>query len=150
MITVSERITQQASPDATLTLPYESRQKSRQLVRLDNGQEAGLLLPRGTVLRNGDLLRAENGLVVAVHAATEEVSTVVTSDPTQLARVAYHLGNRHVPLEIGDGWLRYLHDHVLDGMVQALGLAVHCERAPFEPESGAYDSPAPHVHAHEH
>jgi urease accessory protein len=105
------------------------------------------MLPRGRLLRGGDHLRADSGLVIRVVAAPEHVSTAFTKDPMLLARVCYHLGNRHVALQIGDTWLRYLHDHVLDDMVEALGLKVFAEAAPFEPEAGAYDS-AGHTHAH--
>ena len=133
---------------ATLTLPFEQRQKSRLRTRLDNGEEVGLFLPRGTVLRHGDRLRAANGRVVEVRAAPETVSTARTDDPLRLARAAYHLGNRHVALQLGPGWLRYLHDHVLDGMVRELGLEVVCEQAPFEPEAGAYGGG--HHHGHDH
>lgn len=130
----------------TLTLPFEQRQKSRLRTRLDNGQEAGLFLPRGAVLRHGDRLRAANGLMVEVRAAPETVSTAHATDPLVLARAAYHLGNRHVALQLAPGWLRYLHDHVLDDMVRELGLEVVCEQAPFEPETGAYSS-GHHQHA---
>ena len=133
---------------ATLTLPFEQRQKSRLRTRLDNGEEVGLFLPRGTVLRHGDRLRAANGRVVEVRAAPETVSTARTDDPLRLARAAYHLGNRHVALQLGPGWLRYLHDHVLDGMVRELGLEVICEQAPYEPEAGAYGGG--HHHGHDH
>jgi len=86
---------------------------------------------------------------VQVLAAPERVSTVRCADPLLLARAAYHLGNRHVPLQIEAGFLRYQHDHVLDEMVRGLGLEVLIEQAPFEPEAGAYQS-APHGHAHDH
>ncbi|MGH8527531.1 MAG: urease accessory protein UreE, partial [Gammaproteobacteria bacterium] len=80
----------------------------------------------------------EDGRVIAECAAAEAVSTVRTDDATLLTRAAYHLGNRHVALEIGTGSVRYLEDHVLDAMVEALGLRVERERRPFEPETGAY------------
>ena len=136
-----------AAPDAlALTLPFDARQRSRQRVRLDDDSERALLLPRGTVLRDGDRLRDEAGEVIRVRAADETVSTARTQDPRLLARICYHLGNRHVPLQIGADWLRYRHDHVLDGMVAALGLPVVFEQAPFEPESGAYFGGG-HAHA---
>lgn len=128
-----------------LVLPFEQRQKARQRVRLVSGAEIGIHLPRGTVLRGGDLLRCENGGMVRVVAAREPVSTVWSRDLRQLAQVAYHLGNRHVALEIGAGWVRYLEDYVLDDMVRQLGLTVIHEREPFEPEAGAYGA---HSHAH--
>jgi len=137
-----KRIEHDAHPgsphQATLTLPFDLRQKSRLRVRLDDGQDAALNLPRGRVLRGGDLLCADDGTVVLVRAAAEEVSTVTAESPTALARAAYHLGNRHVPVQIGAGFLRYGHDHVLDDMVRALGVSVRVEQAAFEPEGGAY------------
>jgi urease accessory protein len=127
-------------------LPFELRQKSRLRARLASGLEVGLFLERGIVLRGGDLLLADDGTVIEVVAALETVSTVRDSDATRLARAGYHLGNRHVPVEIGSGWLRYGHDHVLDDMVRGLGLNVVVESAPFEPEAGAYG----HSHSHGH
>ncbi len=135
---ITERLREPADAQATLTLPFEQRQKSRLRIRLDNGQDAGLFLPRGTVLRHGDRLRATSGLVVEVRAAPEAVSTARADDTLLLARAAYHLGNRHVALQLGPGWLRYPHDHVLDDMTRELGLTVSREQAPFEPEAGAY------------
>jgi urease accessory protein len=133
-----------------LSLPFERRVKARQRVLLESGREAGIQLPRGTVLRGGDLLRASDGSTVLVVAAPEAVSTVHVPSPRELARVAYHLGNRHVELEVGDGWVRYLKDHVLDAMVEGLGWPVLHEHAPFEPEAGAYQSGHRHGHSHSH
>ena len=129
-----------ATPVATtsVTLSFEDRRRSRLLVRLGDGREAALMLPRGTVLRDGDLLRADTGLIVVVRAAAETLSVARTSDPHRLTRAAYHLGNRHVPLQIGPGWLAFGHDHVLDGLVRELGLEVTTEVVPFEPEAGGY------------
>ncbi|WP_330961156.1 urease accessory protein UreE [Photobacterium sp. 53610] len=124
--------------DVTLSLPIDARIKSRLKVTLDDGRNAGLFLPRGYILRDGDLLTNDNGIAVTVLAAPELVSTVYCADPHLLARLSYHLGNRHVPLQIQPGWLRYQHDHVLDDMVHGLGGIVTVEQAPFEPESGAY------------
>jgi urease accessory protein len=151
MIQVNERLSEVATPAATLTLRFEQRQKSRLRATLDDGAEAALMLPRGTVLRDGDLLRADSGLVIRVRAAAEGVSEVVSDDAVLLARACYHLGNRHVPLQIGAGFARYLHDHVLDEMVRGLGLAVQFAERPFEPEAGAYHGHGGHSHAgHSH
>jgi urease accessory protein len=140
-----------ASPAAEqLVLPFELRQKSRLRARLSSGTEVGLFLERGIVLRGGDLLVAEDGTLIEVVAAAETVSTVRETDATRIARAAYHLGNRHVPVEIGAGWLRYRHDHVLDAMVRGLGLSVLVEQAPFEPEAGAYAHGHSHGHSHSH
>ena len=144
---IRDRVPNATVATATVTLPFELRQRSRLRVTLDDGREAALFLPRGTLLRGGDLLRAHDGTVVGVRAADEPVSTALSSDPNLLARAAYHLGNRHVPLEIGAGWLRWGHDHVLDDMVRGLGLEVRFETVPFEPEGGAYGG---HSHSHSH
>ena len=151
MLEINERIEECADTSSTsLTLPFEQRQKSRLRVTLDNGNEAALILERGTVLRHGDLLRATNGQVVEVRAASETVSIGSESNAHLLSRACYHLGNRHVPLQIGDGWLRYLKDHVLDDMVRSLGLSVEYQEAPFEPEAGAYQNNDRHQHTHSH
>lgn len=148
MLHILSRCTSSRPADATLTLCFEERQRSRLRTRLDNGAEAGLFLDRGHVLRDGDRLATAGGVIIEVRAAPEPVSTVVCADAVQLARAAYHLGNRHVALQVGDGWVRYRHDHVLDAMVRGLGLEVIRELAPFEPEGGAYGGHA-HRHGHE-
>ena len=148
MIRITEILESKASPAATLSLPINSRVKSRIKVTLDDGREAGLFLPRGKILRNGDLVVSEEGLVVEIKAAPELVSTVSSDNPHALAVASYHLGNRHVPLQVEPTWLRYLHDHVLDDMVKGLGLSVKTETAPFEPEAGAYQSSANGHHHH--
>lgn len=137
---------------ATLTLTLDQRVRSRQRVALDNGEDAGLFLPRGTLLKQGDHVVAESGEIVRVLAAKEAVSTVSVDDPLLMARACYHLGNRHVALQIADGFIRYQHDHVLDDLVRGLGLDVITEMAPFEPESGAYGdhATASHEHGHHH
>lgn len=134
---------------STLTLPLEQRIRSRLRVILDNGENAGLFLPRGSMMKQGDRLQAESGQVVEIQAAPELVSTIRVEDPLLMSRACYHLGNRHVPLQIGDGLLRYQHDHVLDEMCRGLGLIVSTEQAPFEPESGAYGEQAS-SHGHHH
>ena len=134
-----------------LTLPYERRIISRQRVTLDNGTDAGLFLTRGSIMQDGDYLRAESGEMLRIKAASETVSSLYCDDPLLLTRAAYHLGNRHVPLQIGSGLLRYQHDHVLDDMLHALGLHVEVEQAPFEPEPGAYGGGHSHSHTeHQH
>jgi urease accessory protein len=136
--------------DRKLVLPFGERSKSRLRAVLDNGEEVGLFLERGSVLRHGDLLLADDGRVVEVQAAPETLSTVHTDDSLMLARACYHLGNRHVALQIGAGWLRYQHDHVLDDMLRGFGLEVVIEQLPFEPEGGAYVATSHHTHAHQH
>ena len=142
------------APALKLVMPFEQRKKARQRVQLTAGFEVGIQLPRGTVLRGGDQLRSADGTLLDIVAAHEPVSTVWSRDLRRLAQVAYHLGNRHVALEIGTGWVRYLADHVLDAMVEQLGLAVVHHDEPFEPEAGAYGghehAPGSHGHMHQH
>lgn len=149
MIELTEKIRAAGAVEDTLTLPYESRQKSRQRVRLDSGREAAVILPPGTAVDDGDYLRSQDGATVRVHAASEPVSTARCSEPLRLARACYHLGNRHVALQVGEGWVRYRPDHVLDDMVRGLGLTVAQESAPFQPERGAYGGYG-HAHSHSH
>lgn len=133
-----------------IVLPYDLRKKSRLRTWSQCGKEVGLFLERGTILKAGDQLRAETGELVRVRAADEAVSTARSADLLLLLKGAYHLGNRHVPLQIdslpmGNGnayCLRYQPDYVLDDMLQRMGLAVTQEQAPFHPESGAYGSAA--------
>lgn len=134
--------------NTTLTLSFDRRARSRQRVALDDGSEALLVLPRGTVLRGGDVLASAHGGRVRICAAPEPVSTAASDDPATLLRGAYHLGNRHIAVQVGPGWLRYLHDHVLDDMLRGLGLEVGFGELPFEPEAGAYGSAGSHSHEH--
>ena len=150
MIVLTRRIEACDTVTGSVTLDVDSRIKSRLRVTLDDGREAGLMLERGHLLRGGELLADAAGTqVIRILAAPEAVSTVRCDDPHLLARAAYHLGNRHVALQIEPGLLRYQHDHVLDEMLRGLGLTVLAEQAPFEPEAGAYQS-APHSHSHSH
>src|SRR5687768_8312913 len=127
MLTVNELCPADTTAEATLTLTFEQRRRSRFRARLDDSREVALYLPRGTVLKDGDRLRTTTQLVIGVLAAKEKVSTARTADPRRLARACYHLGNRHVAVEVGEGFARYLHDHVLDHMVVELGLSVEVE-----------------------
>lgn len=144
----------------TLTLTFDQRRKSRYRTRTDCGLELGWFLPRGIVLTEGDRLICADGMHVRVKAASEAVSEVYCNDALLISRAAYHLGNRHVPLDIAEGRLRYQHDSVLDGMLVGLGLTVRPTRAPFNPEKGAYhetglhshspDQQGAHAHGHAH
>ena len=146
MINLIKKLEVVEQEQATLTLPLESRVKSRLRATLDDGRDVGLFLERGQVLQHNDLLVSDDGLVVKIIAANETVSTVHCDDALLMARASYHLGNRHVPLQINSGRLQYLHDHVLDDMLEGLGLKVKVEQIPFEPESGAYASAGSHHH----
>jgi urease accessory protein len=141
MLHITQRLqalTSSQTIDDKLILPFDLRQKSRLRVTLTSGIEVALMLDRGIILRGGDLLQAEDGHVVQVVAA-EQAVTEVTADTAQaLMCAAYHLGNRHVPLQVGDGWLRLEEDYVLDEMLMGLGVHITHALAPFEPEAGAY------------
>lgn len=150
ILTVTSLTHSAGRADSKLVLPFDLRQKSRLLATLDSGEEIGLTLPRGTVLRGGDRLQASDGRLVEVVAAPEQVSLVRSADIRQLARAAYHLGNRHVAVQITANSLRYLRDHVLDDMLRGLGLQVESDVLPFEPEAGAYSQGHGHSHAHSH
>jgi urease accessory protein len=146
-----ERRAVTGTPTDVLSLPYDLRKKSRLRARSERGQEIAIVLARGSSLRDGDLLAADSGEVLLVRAAAEAVTDVTSPDPVLLAKAAYHLGNRHVPLQIERGALRYQQDHVLDAMVNVLGLLVTQRTAAFEPEGGAYAAGhAEHEHEHEH
>jgi urease accessory protein len=145
MLIVQKRIPSQPAGDAELILPFELRQKSRLRTTVASGEEIGLFLERGTVLRDGECLQADDGRVVRVVAADEDLIEACCADATAFARAAYHLGNRHTPAQIGAGWLRIAADDVLAGMLRGLGATVKPIRAPFEPEAGAY---AAGHHAH--
>jgi urease accessory protein len=149
MLEIRERVDGEERAELTLTLPFDSRQRSRLLVTLSSGESAALALPRGSVLRGGDMLRLSDGRTLRVISAREAVSTARSTVMRALLRAAYHLGNRHVPLEVGEGYLRYLRDHVLDAMLSDLGLSVVSEEAPFEPEAGAYAKGHSHSHGEE-
>ncbi len=125
-----------------LVLNFDARTKSRLRTRLASGTEVGIFLPRGTILRGGNKLQSQEEHIIEVVAAPEQLLEARCSDALELTRAAYHLGNRHVAVEIGtDGqghWLRIQADHVLENMLVGLGAKVRAIQAPFEPEAGAY------------
>jgi urease accessory protein len=146
MLNIFERASGHDHIDDWVALPFDRRQKSRLRVTLQSGQEAALMLERGTILRGGDCLRAEDGRIIEVLAADQPVMDVTAADAPTLTRAAYHLGNRHVPLQVGDGWLRLEQDHVLKDMLLGLNVTVQELQAPFEPEAGAYGGGHRHHH----
>lgn len=145
MWVLTERLPAQTEADAELAMPFELRQKSRLRTRLADGSEVGLFLERSGVLRGGDCLRGEDGRVLRILAKPEAVLEVRCADARELARAAYHLGNRHVMLEVGPDYLRLLDDYVLHDMLRQLGCTLSAFEAPFEPEAGAYAG-TPHSH----
>jgi urease accessory protein len=128
----------------TVHLTFEARSKSRLLLTLDSGERAALVLERGRVLKGGDVVRTQDGRDIEIIAAQEALLEARSDDALLLARAAYHLGNRHVAVQVMPGRLRFLNDHVLAEMVRKLGLSVAPLQAAFEPEGGAYG----HTHAH--
>lgn len=132
-----------------LVLAYELRQRGRFRATSQHGLDVGVFLTRGETLQHGDCLFTECGKVIKVVAEEENVITAVTEDWLTFAKACYHLGNRHVPLEIGDRWLRFQPDHVLETMISLLGLTCHHHLAMFNPESGAYQGSG-HSHGKHH
>lgn len=140
---------------ATVELDWDVRQKSRFDATDSLGRQLGVFLPRGTLVRGGDVLLAEDGSMVKVIAAPQAVLriTACTShgSPFDLTRAAYHLGNRHVPIELKPDHLKIEPDHVLADMLRSMHLIVNAVEEAFEPEGGAYSSGGHgHDHGHEH
>jgi urease accessory protein len=125
-------------------LTFDARCKSRLLVTLNNGEQAALITERGRALRGGERVMLVDGREVEIVSAEESLLEAVSSDPLLIAKAAYHLGNRHVAVQLMPDRLRFLSDHVLSDMIAGLGLRVNALVAPFEPEGGAYG----HHHAH--
>ena len=137
---------------ATVELDWDVRQKSRFEASDSLGRQLGIFLPRGTLVRGGDVLVAEDGSMVRVLAAPQAVLRITAcsshGSPFDLTRAAYHLGNRHVPIELKPDHLKIEPDHVLAEMLRSMHLIVNEVSEPFEPEGGAY-SAGGHGHAHE-
>jgi urease accessory protein len=152
MLTLNTKVDSAHSIAGELILSYDLREKSRLRATLTSGEDVALFTVRGTVLRDGDLLRGDDGRVVRVRAAAEEVYRVAAPSPRALLRCAFHLGNRHTQAQVvdedGQQTLRIRRDPVLKDMLQGLGATVAEESAPFEPESGAYGGG--HHHHGEH
>ena len=145
---------------SSVELDWDVRQKSRFDATDSEGRPLGIFLPRGTVVRGGDVLVAEDGSFVRVLAAPQSVLKITFctthGSPFDLIRAAYHLGNRHVPIELKPDHLKIEPDHVLAEMLRAMHLIVTAVDEVFEPESGAYGDHhghhghTHHAHAHEH
>ncbi len=144
-LTFTERLSPNPDAKVWLTLPLtaEERSRSRRKLTTPTGDPLTLALPRGTLLRDGDLLRSpDDGRLLRIAAGAEAVVTVTAPDPEALMKAAYHLGNRHVAVQIGPDFLRLLPDPVLIALLLQMGMACRHEVLPFEPEAGAYQ------HAH--
>ncbi len=149
MLTLNTKIEHAEKIDGELLLPYDQREKSRLRATMTSGEEVAVFTVRGTVLRNGDLLRGDDGRVVRINAAKEATYRVEAGSPHQLLRCAFHLGNRHTQAQVGEGFLRIRKDPVLKEMLEGLGALVVEEEAAFEPESGAYGG-GHHHHGDDH
>lgn len=138
----------------TVELDWDVRQKSRFSTTDSSGRELGVFLPRGTVVRGGDVLVAEDGSLVRVLAAPQAVLYITHcknhGTPFDLVRAAYHLGNRHVPIELQPDHLKIEPDHVLADMLRAMHLIVQAKDMAFEPEGGAYAAGHGGGHGHHH
>jgi len=121
-----------------LLLPFEIRQKRRFRAILEDGSETAIFLPRGSSLADGDVLEADDGTLIRIVAAPEQVLYVTATSSHALVRAAYHLGNRHTPVELGNGFLKLENDSVIKEMLIRLGLQVQEAHLPFQPEAGAY------------
>lgn len=139
---------------ATIELDWDVRQKSRFEATDSQGRRLGVFLPRGAVVRGGDVLVAQDGSLVRVRAAPQPVLVITPcpdhGTPFDLTRAAYHLGNRHVPIELKPDHLKIEPDHVLADLLRAMGLQVREALDAFEPEGGAYSHGHGHGHAHGH
>ena len=142
----------------TVTLDYDARHRRRIRLVTGGGEAVLLDLPKAVAMAHGDGLMLEDGRWLRVAAAPEALIEVRAGDAARLARIAWHLGNRHLPAEIGDGVIRIRPDHVIEAMLVRLGAQVEHVDAPFQPEGGAYDEAPPdhqhrghdHDHDHEH
>jgi len=139
---------------STITLDWDTRQKSRFDATDSTGRLLGIFLPRGTVVRGGDVLVAEDGSLIRVEAAPQAVLRITAcsehGSSFDLTRAAYHLGNRHVPIELQPDHLKIEPDHVLADMLRAMHMTVVEVSEPFEPENGAYGDHGGHSHGHSH
>jgi urease accessory protein len=146
MLEVHQKSTTTADATTELWLPWDMRKRGRLRSRTADGRDIGLFLERGEPLREGEKLQTDCGEIIAVRAATEDVASASCDDWLVFSRACYHLGNRHVPLQIEARRLRFQRDPVLQQLAALLGLHVIEESAPFHPESGAYSG---HGHQHE-
>lgn len=131
---------------AKLVLNHLQRERGRLKAQSSLDEEVGIFLERGQPLKIGELLKTRCGKVLQVEGAAEDVTQAATDDSHCFSRACYHLGNRHTKVQIGDSWLRITPDHVLEEMLQSLGLVTEHLSEVFEPESGAYARGGHHHH----
>ncbi len=144
----------EADAAGTLVLDYETRHRRRIRLTTDAGEDVLLDLPQAVAMADGDGLCLDDGRWLRVVAAPEALIEVRCDNASSLARIAWHIGNRHLAAEIRDGAIRLRPDHVIEAMLRGLGGGVEAVEAPFQPEGGAYGGPAggshPHGHGHTH
>jgi urease accessory protein len=152
MLQTFERLSHSHEPiDDSVTLDQDTRKKARIKISTDQGQTLGIFMQRGHPLLVGEVLKTECGLLIEVKGKAEEVSTAIASNWMDFSRICYHLGNRHTSLQIGELWLRFKPDHVLEELAENYGLSIDRTAAVFEPENGAYGSKSNnHTHSHSH
>jgi urease accessory protein len=138
----------QAEATDTVLIDFDRRHRRRILLTTEAGRELLLDLPQATRLRHGDGLRLENGTLIRVVARPENLAEIHAHDDATLVRIAWHLGNRHLPVQLIRDRIRIRTDHVIEEMVEGLGGHVDLIEAAFDPESGAYAA-APHHHHHD-
>ena len=135
----------------SITLDHDTRKKSRIKGVTDKGTDIGIFVERGHPLFVGEILKTECGLLVEVKGQAEEVSTAVGTDWLTFSKVCYHLGNRHTTLQVGELWVRFKPDHVLEELAENYGLTIDKTPAVFAPENGAYGKRSSgHSHGHSH
>lgn len=140
--------TPEAERAVTLRLAYGERVKSRLATMSVDGQAVAILLPRGSVLRDGALLAGDDGALARIESASEPVTRVTANDPLALLRAVYHLANRHVPAQLAIDHALIERDPVLESMLRGLGVHIEHIDAPFDPEGGAYHGE--HYHGPSH
>lgn len=135
----------------SISLDQDTRKKARIKTKTDKGADIGIFMDRGHPLLIGEILKTECGKYIAVKGLAEPVTTAIATDWLTFAKVCYHLGNRHTVLQVGELWLRFKPDHVLEALAEKYGLEI--DRTPdiFAPENGAYGKGGhSHSHAHSH
>ena len=134
----------------SITLDHDTRKKSRIKGVTDKGADIGIFVERGHPLLVGEILKTECGLLIEVKGQAEAVSTALGTDWLTFSKVCYHLGNRHTTLQVGELWVRFKPDHVLEELAENYGLTIDKAPAVFAPENGAYGKRTGHSHGHSH
>jgi len=148
MLQAFERLDHTHQPiNDSITLDYDTRKKARIKGKTDKGVDIGIFVERGHPLLIGEILKTECGQLIEIKGLEEDVTTAIGSDWLAFTKVCYHLGNRHTSLQIGELWVRFKPDHVLEALAEKYGLSINKTPAVFEPESGAYGGKS-HSHAH--